>query len=319
MYGQGQGREVMIGVVRDPVFGPAISFGLGGTLVEVVRDRAVALPPLNTFLVRDLIGRTRASVALQPLRGAPAADEQAVENILLRVSELVCEMPDIGAIDLNPVIVTEHGAVVVDARLGVLRSRPAALPYAHVAIHPYPSGLVQRIELRGGAVVTIRPIRPEDAKIEAAFVHGLSEQSRFLRFMFTIHDLTPAQLSRFTQIDYDREMALIAVIDTPAGEQQIGVARYVTLADEETCEFAIVVGDDWQGTGLAPRLFGMLIDTARGRRLRTMTGVTLRENARMLDLARAKGFVTRIDADDSSLAQMTLDLQATPSAARTDI
>jgi acetyltransferase len=315
MYGQGKGREVMIGVVRDPVFGPAISFGLGGTLVEVMRDRAVALPPLNTFLVRDLIARTRASIALQPLRGAPAADEQAVENILLKVSELVCEMPDIGPIDLNPVIVTEHGAVVVDARLGVLRSPPSALPYAHVAIHPYPSGLVERVDLQGGTVATIRPIRPEDAAIESAFVHGLSEQSRFLRFMFAVHDLLPAQLSRFTQIDYDREMALVAVIDTPVGEMQIGVARYITLADEETCEFAIVVGDDWQGKGLARKLFGMLIDAARGRRLKVMTGVTLRENARMLELARANGFGLKTDEDDPSLVQMTLDLQAPRPAA----
>jgi acetyltransferase len=314
MYGQGEGREVMIGVVRDPVFGPAISFGLGGTLVEVVRDRAVALPPLNTFLVQDLIRRTRAGIALQPLRGAPAADEEAVENILLRVSELVCEMPDIGAIDLNPVIVTERGAVVVDARLGVMRSPATALPYAHVAIHPYPSGLMERIELAGGTVAKIRPIRPEDAAIESAFVHGLSDQSRFLRFMFAIHDLTPGQLSRFTQIDYDREMALIAVIDTPVGEQQIAVARYITLADEDTCEFAIVVGDDWQGKGLARRLFGLLIDTARKRRLKVMTGVTLRENSRMLDLARSKGFTLRMDEEDPSLVRMILDLQAAPPA-----
>jgi acetyltransferase len=314
MYGQGHGREVMVGVVRDPVFGPAISFGLGGTMVEVVRDRAVALPPLNLFLARDLIRRTRASIALQPLRGMPAADEEAVENILLRVSELVCEMPDIGAIDLNPVIVTERGAVVVDARIGVQRSPPTALPYDHVAIHPYPSGLVERIELFNGVTATIRPIRPEDAGIEAAFVHGLSEQSKFLRFMFAIHDLTPAQLSRFTQIDYDREMALIAVIDAPEGEQQIGVARYITLADGETCEFAIVVGDDWQGKGLARRLFKLLIDTARHRRLKVMTGVTLRENARMLELARANGFGLRMDDEDATLVRMTLDLQAPPPA-----
>jgi acetyltransferase len=310
MYDQGQGREVMIGVVRDPVFGPAISFGLGGTLVEVVRDRAVALPPLNTFLARDLIRRTRASIALQPLRGAPAADEGSVEDILLKVSELVCEMPDIGAIDLNPVIVTESGAVVVDARLGVLRAPRAALPYAHVAIHPYPSGLVERVQLQEGTTATIRPIRPEDAAIESAFVHGLSEQSRFLRFMFALHDLAPAQLSRFTQIDYDREMALVAVIDTPAGEEQIGVARYITLSDEETCEFAIVVGDAWQGKGLARTLFGMLIDSARERRLKVMTGMTLRENARMLELARANGFRLKTDEDDPSLVQMTLNLQA---------
>ena len=265
-------------------------------------------PPLNSFLVQDLVRRTRAGIALQPLRGAPAADEAAVESMLLRVSELVCEMPDIGTLDMNPVIVTASGAVVVDARLGVMRRDPAARPYDHMAIHPYPSALVERVALEGGTMATIRPIRPEDAAIEAAFVHGLSEQSRFMRFMFAIHDLTPAQLSRFAQIDYDREMALIAVLDTPDGERQIGVARYITLEDGETCEFAIVVADDWQGRGLARRLFALLIDTARNRRLKVMTGVTLRENSRMLDLARAKGFAVRMDDEDPTLSRMTVSL-----------
>jgi acetyltransferase len=308
MYEHGRGRELMIGAVRDPVFGPAVSFGLGGLLVEVVRDRAVALPPLNSFLAQDLVRRTRAGIALQPLRGAPAADEAAVESMLLRVSELVCELPGIGTLDMNPVIVTASGAVVVDARLGVVRCDRAARPYDHMAIHPYPSALVERVELEGGTIATIRPIRPEDAAIEAAFVHGLSEQSRFMRFMFAIHDLTPAQLSRFAQIDYDREMALIAVLDTPDGERQIGVARYITLEDGETCEFAIVVADDWQGRGLARRLFALLIDTARDRRLKVMTGVTLRENSRMLDLARAKGFAVRMDDEDPTLSRMTMAL-----------
>jgi len=309
MYRQRHGRELMIGVVRDPAFGPAISFGLGGTLVEVIRDRAVALPPLNRYLARDLMRRTRASLALQPLRGSPAADEEAVEDILLRVSELVCELPDFGAMDLNPVIVTDQGAVVLDARLGVLRSPGSERPYAHMAIHPYPSGLVQAVALSGGTTARIRPIRPEDAAMESEFVHGLSEQSRFLRFMFTLHDLAPAQLARFTQIDYDRELALIGVIDTPQGEKQIGVARYITLADGQTCEFAIVVADEWQGKGLARRLFAMLIDAARNRRLRVMTGVTLRENARMLELARAHGFSVHMEEDDATLMRMTLPLQ----------
>jgi len=308
MYRERNRRELMIGVVRDPAFGPAISFGLGGIFVEVIRDRAVALPPLNQFLVRDLIRRTRAGQALQPLRGAPAADEEAVEEILLRVSEIVCELPSVGAMDLNPLIVTERGAVVVDARIGVTSWPAAARPYDHMAIHPYPSGLCDRMELPGGVLATIRPIRPEDAAIESAFVHGLSEQSKFLRFMFGLRDLTPGMLSRFTQIDYDRELALIAVIDTPEGEQQIGVVRYTTLPDEETCEFAIVVGDDWQGKGLARRMFTRLIEAARHRRLKVMTGMTLRENTRMIDLSRSLGFVTRTDADDPELVQMTLEL-----------
>jgi acetyltransferase len=308
MYRRRHARELMIGVVRDPVFGPAISFGLGGLLVEVIRDRAVALPPLNAFLAADLIRRSRASLALRPLRGAPAADEQAVTDILLRVSEIVCELPNVGSMDLNPVIVTDAGAVVLDARIGLVPSVATARPYDHMAIHPYPSGLSATVELPDGVTATIRPIRPEDAAIESAFVHGLSEQSKFLRFMFGLRDLTPMMLSRFTQIDYDRELALIAVIDTPEGEQQVGVARYTTLPDEETCEFAIVVGDAWQGKGLARRLFGLLIEAARDRRLKTMMGVTLRENTRMIELSKSHGFAVRRDPEDPELVQMTLAL-----------
>lgn len=309
MFRQRYGRELMIGVVRDPVFGPAISFGLGGTLVEIVRDRAVALPPLNAYLAKDLIRRTRAGQALLPLRGAPAADESAVEEMLLRVSELVCEMPEVGAIDLNPVVVTDEGALVMDARIGVRRPAGAPRPYQHMAIHPYPSGLVRTIHLQGDVEATLRPIRPEDAAIESAFVHSLSEQSKFLRFMFTLHDLSPGMLSRFTQIDYDRELALVATVPTADGEEQIGVARYITLEDEETCEFAIVVGDRWQGKGLARQLFAALIEAARATPLRVMMGVTLRENTRMLDLARASGFRVQSDEDDPSLVQMILNLK----------
>jgi acetyltransferase len=300
----------MIGVVRDPVFGPAISFGLGGTMVEVIRDRAVALPPLNGYLARDLIRRTRASLALQPLRGAPAAAQEAIEDILLRVSEIVCELPDVGAIDINPVVVTAKGAVVVDARIGVMPEPQPAVAYRHMAIHPYPAQLEFPLALAGGQVATIRAIRPEDAALEREFVHRLSEQSRFLRFMFGLQDLTPAMLSKFTQIDYDRELALIVVVagDEAGSERQIGVARYITLPDEETCEFAIVVSDEWQGKGVARQLFQRLIDAARERRLRVMTGITLRENTRMIDLARSLGFATRADTDEPELVRMTLAL-----------
>jgi acetyltransferase len=309
MYVERHGRELMIGAVRDPVFGPAISFGLGGTMVEVIRDRAVALPPLNPYLARDLIRRTRASLALQPLRGAPAAAQDAIEDMLLRVSEIVCELPDVGAIDINPVIVTASGAIAVDARIGVLPVPQPQRLYRHMAIHPYPSALEFPLELPDGQQARIRAIRPEDAELERDFVHRLSEQSRFLRFMFGLQDLSPAMLSRFTQIDYDRELALIVVLRLPDGaEQQIGVARYITLPDEETCEFAIVVSDEWQGKGVARRLFQCLIDIARDRRIKVMTGITLRENTRMIDLSRSLGFTTRADADEPELVRMTLSL-----------
>ncbi len=309
MYLERHGRELMIGAVRDPVFGPAISFGLGGTMVEVIRDRAVALPPLNPYLARDLIRRTRASLALLPLRGAPAAAEGAIEDILLRVSEIVCELPDVGAIDINPVIVTAKGAVAVDARIGVMPLPQSQRLYRHMAIHPYPSALEFPLELPDGQQATIRAIRPEDAELERDFVHRLSEQSRFLRFMFGLQDLSPAMLSKFTQIDYDRELALLVVRRLPDGaEQQIGVARYIALPDEETCEFAIVVSDEWQGKGVARHLFQHLIDVARDRHMKVMTGITLRENYRMIDLARALGFATRSDADEPELVRMTLTL-----------
>ena len=146
--------------------------------------------------------------------------------------------------------------------------------------------------------------------MEQEFVLRLSDESRFLRFMFGLHDLTPAMLSKFTQIDYDREMALIVVRHGPDGaaDQQIGVARYITLPDEETCEFAIVVSDEWQGKGVARRLFGHLIEVARERRLKIMTGITLRENSRMIELSRSLGFSTRTDVDEPELVRMTLPL-----------
>jgi len=309
MYVEQHGREFMVGVVRDPVFGPAITFGLGGTLVEVIGDRAVALPPLNPYLARDLIRRTRASRALQPPHCAPAMAEGMIEDMLLRVSELVCELPDVGAIDINPVIVTEHGAVVVDARIGVMPKSPPQGPYRHMAVHPYPSALESPLLLPDGQAATIRAIRPEDAELEREFVHRLSEQSRFLRFMFGLQDLTPTMLSKFTQVDYDRELALIVVVRLPEGrEQQIGVARYITLPDEESCEFAIVLSDEWQGRGVARQLFRRLIEVARERGLKLMTGITLRENGRMIDLARSYGFEIGADADEPELVRMTLAL-----------
>ncbi len=310
MYVERHGRELMIGAVRDPVFGPAISFGLGGTMVEVIRDRAVALPPLNPYLARDLIRRTRASLALQPLRGAPAAAPDAIEDILLRVSDIVCELPDVGAIDINPVIVTARGAIAVDARIGVMLERQTQQrQYRHMAIHPYPSALEYRLELADGQAATMRAIRPEDAALERDFVHRLSEQSRFLRFMFGLQDLTPAMLSKFTQIDYDRELALIVVLRSPDGaERQIGVARYIALPDAETCEFAIVVSDEWQGRGVARPLFQKLMEVARERGLKVMTGITLRENSRMIDLSRSLGFTTRADTDEPELVRMTQSL-----------
>jgi len=309
MHSPHRGRELMLGVSTDAVFGPVISVGLGGTLVEVIADRAVGLPPLNRLLVERMIERTRAAKSLGSFRGAPPANRDALVDAVLRVSEMVAELPWIGELDINPLIVDATGAVAIDARV-VLREVPAdERPYAHMAIHPYPSALERRYVLRDGTPLTIRPIRPEDAPLEARFVAELSERSRYLRFMYVLKQLTPEMLSRFTQIDYDREMALIAVVDAgDADAEQVGVARYIVDADGRECEFAVVVADRWQGRGVATRLLRDLIAAARDRRLERMNGVVLRENANMLALARDLGFDQQPHPEDSKLALISLRL-----------
>jgi acetyltransferase len=301
-------RELMVGIVRDEVFGPVISFGMGGTMVEIMRDREVALPPLNQFLVDSLIDRTKAARLLKSMRGAPEVDRKALEDLLLRVSEMACELPAIVEMDINPVIANADGVVAVDARIIVARHNEAALPYDHMAIHPYPRHLVQDVELVNGTQITIRPIRPEDALIERAFVNGLSEQSRYFRFMYALPEITPELLSRFTQIDYDRDMALIAVTQEDEKEVQVGVARYYTMTDPGSCEFAIVVADDWQNRGVARCLMADLVQAARSRRYARMTGTVLKQNTRMLEFTRTLGFEMSANSEEPGLMDVTLAL-----------
>jgi acetyltransferase len=303
-------RELFIGVLHDPVFGPAMTVGSGGIAVEVYADRAVGLPPLNSFLVQEMIRSTRVSKLLGPFRGMPPADMTALENVLLRVSALVCELPWIRELDINPLLVDDAGAVAADARAVVAPYETGAQPYAHMAIHPYPISLVSEWQSERGATFVIRPIRPEDAEIEQAFVRSLSPEAKYLRFMSTVKELTPAMLARFTQVDYDREMALIAVDTSSGREVQIGVARYVINPDWESCEFAIVVSQHWQGHGLGRHLMMRLIDIARARGLRVMTGQILAANTRMLAMARALGFTIDDSEEDPGVKHVLLRLKS---------
>ena len=308
MWQSRSGRELMLGVVNDEVFGPVISVGLGGTMVEVIGDRAIGLPPLNRFLARRMIAGTRASRFLDEFRGRPAASRRAVEDVILRLSDMVCELPWLEELDINPLVVDEHKAMAVDARIVIRPVSPAAREYSHMAIHPYPSKLVDEFRLLDGTYITIRPIRPEDAETEREFVDSLSERSRYLRFMYSLKNITMQMVSRFTQIDYDREMALIALVDTDGGERQIAVARYVTNPDGRSCEFAIVVADDWHNKGIATELLRRLIDIARDRRLEEMVGIVLRENKGMITLAKELGFDQQRSPDDPGVVIMALKL-----------
>jgi acetyltransferase len=308
MYRNPNGRELMIGIIRDPVFGPVISFGSGGTMVEVMQDSAISLPPLNRRLARDLIDRTKVSRMLASFRHMPAINMELLIDILLRVSNMACELPWIREMDINPLLMDENGAVAVDARILVGYPKPSTDPYNHLAIHPYPAHLVTRVQLNDGTDIIIRPIRPEDAEIEQQFIRSLSAKSKYFRFMNTIQELSLEMLVRFTQIDYHDEMALIAVKPDGDNEEEIGVVRYMTNLDKKSCEFALVVSDKWQGRGIAHHLMQKLIEVARNRGLEMMEGQVLGNNIKMLALMTSLNFRINNDPSDTSLKLVELRL-----------
>jgi acetyltransferase len=295
------GRELMVGVLRDPVFGPTISFGSGGTAVEVLQDRAVALPPLNKFIVKDLIKQTRVAKLLDAFRNLPPVNTESLETVLLRVSEMVCELPHIQELDINPLIADENGAVAVDARVVVAFHTASRDRYDHMAIHPYPGHLASSFQLADGRDIIIRPIRPEDAEIEDTFIRNLSSKSKYFRFMQSLQELTPEMLVRFTQIDYHREMALIATTEIDGSETEIAVGRYVTNPDGTSCEFALVVGDEWQRKGIGSRILNGLFEVAKSRGLRLIEGEVLSENTNMLSLVGKLGFSNQPCEDDAGI------------------
>ncbi|MCB1925443.1 MAG: bifunctional acetate--CoA ligase family protein/GNAT family N-acetyltransferase [Gammaproteobacteria bacterium] len=295
-------REIMIGIAHDPVFGPVISFGAGGTAVEIFADSQVALPPLNEYLSRELIRGTRASRFLKQFRHLPEADITKLTDVLQRISEIACELPEVQELDINPLLVDEDGVIAVDARVVVAPPRASTAHYGHMAIHPYPPELETTWQLPDGTDVLVRPIRPEDAEIEQDFVQNLSPESKYFRFMQSMDKLTPMMLARFTQIDYDREMALVAVINEHTPNARIlGVARYVSNPDKQSCEFALTVADEWQKKGIGRQLMQRLMTVARDRGIEIMEGEVLSNNSKMLRLCEKLGFRTVHDAADPEI------------------
>jgi acetyltransferase len=302
-----RGRELYIGLVTDDPFGPVIAFGAGGTMIELIDDRAMELPPLNQFLARRLIERSRVADTLGEWRGASAIDMDMLEHVLLRVSEMVCELPQLREMDINPIIVDESGAVAVDARI-VIESAPAtARNYAHLAILPYPARYEQVWPMRGGGEYTIRPIHPDDAQMLQDLVQNLSPESRYYRFVSSMTELPPSMLSRLTLIDYDREMALVAIHrERKAGdngemvetERIVGVSRYITNPDKSSCEFSLVVADDFNGKGLGSRLMLSIMEEARDKGLTEIEGLVLANNPGMLKLMKGLGFQIKPFAED---------------------
>ncbi len=292
-------RQVAIGIYRDPIFGPVISFGAGGIAAEVCTDRQIALPPLNDYLARELIAGTRAFAPGRRFNNVPEADIEKLVESLRRVSEMACELPEIQTLDIDPLLLDERGATAVEARITVAAPRSATSRYSHMAIHPYPPGLETNWQLNEDTTVLIRPIRPEDANTERDFVDNLSSESKYFRFMNHMDKISALMLARFTQIDYDREMALVAILGEHTRQaRMIGVARYISNPDELSCEFALTVADDWQKKGLGRRLMERLIAVARDRGLQVMEGDVLAQNSKMLRLCTSLGFHTVYDSGD---------------------
>ena len=310
-----RGRELYIGVVTDDPFGPVIAFGAGGTMIELMNDHAMELPPLNQFLARRLIERSRVHETLGAWRGAPAVDMAALEQVLLRVSEMVCELPQLREMDINPIIVDEHGAIAVDARIvigpAVQTSPGRAGKYGHL---PYPQRFEQLWPLRGGGEYIIRPIHPDDADMLQDLMKRLTPEARYFRFVSNMAELPPGMLSRFTLIDYDREMALCAVVEeesiSDSGEKLtkekiIGVSRYITNPDQASCEFSLVVDGAYGGQGVGTRLMLSIMDVAREKGLQEIIGLVLTQNNGMLKLMRSLGFEVKAYAQDPDFRLVT--------------
>jgi acetyltransferase len=304
-------RELIVGVADDPTFGPVIVFGQGGTAVEVISDKALALPPLNLDLAHRLIARTRVSRILKAYRNVPAADERAIELLLVKLSQLVADFPQIREIDLNPVLADETGVIAVDARVSVapvekLHAGLSGNP--RFAIRPYPTEWERHITLRDGMAVFVRPVRPEDEPLYPPFFAAVSQDDLRLRFFAPVKDFSHAFIARFTQIDYARAMAFIAIDETTAA--MLGVVRLHATADYDSGEYAILVRSDLKGHGLGWLLMQLIIEYARSEGIRSIKGQVLRENTTMLEMCRDLGFKIASDPQEPSSAIVTLLLSA---------
>jgi acetyltransferase len=302
-------RELIVGVADDPTFGPVIVFGQGGTAVEVISDKALALPPLDLALARDLIARTRVSRILKAYRNVPAADERAIELLLVKLAQLVADFPEIREIDLNPVLADETGVVAVDARVSVAPlEKPRGGPAGHprFAIRPYPKEWERHATLRDGTALFVRPVRPEDERLYGPFLAAVSREDLRLRFFALVKDFSHAFIARFTQIDYARAMAFLAIKE--ATGEMLGVVRLHADAAYDRGEYAVLVRSDLKGHGLGWLLMQMIIEYARAEGIRTVEGQVLRENTTMLNMCRELGFEIASDPEEADLQVVRLKL-----------
>lgn len=302
--------ELIVGASVDALFGPTLLFGAGGTSVEVVADRAVALPPLNAPLAQHLISRTRIARLLAGWRDVPAADRDAVAGVLTAISDLLADEPRIAELDINPLLADAQGVIALDARVRVDAGAPGGA--RRFAIRPYPHELTERIEWQGRSL-TLRAIRPEDEAQHLAFLERLDPSDVRLRIFYSRRSIERSELARLTQIDYERELAFIATAHAPGGEEEtLGAVRGLCDPDNQDAEFGIIVRSDLKGSGLGRRLMDKLITTLQARGTRRLVATVLNENARMLGLAQALGFQIGPEPSDPQLRFIQLPLKRDP-------
>lgn len=302
------GRELSIGLQSDPLFGPVITFGEGGHVAEVFNEKSIALPPLNRRLIDDLIERARVARLLKPFRQMPAINRNTLETVLLRVSEMACELPWISRMEINPLIIDDDGAIAVDARITVTPHVLSSEPHAHMAICPYPAHLESSWQFPGGTNFIIRPVRPEDAGMLQDFVRSLTNDSRYKRFMHSLTELSLPALACLTQIDYDRALVLIAVSHKSGADVIVGFANFAVLPDGETCEFGLVTSDKERNKGLGARLMHSLTEAASDRGLKVIEGDVFSNNPKMLKLMKALGFEIFDSDEDEDLMRVVKQL-----------
>ena len=307
-------RALRLRVYNDIVFGPVISLGLAGDMASMVHDFPVQLPPLNRFLIDDMLEHP----ALQGYLGLNQVDntnrpsvvsKDALIQVMLDLSHLVCELPELYEVDIHPLTLSANSAVPtqVTATLQQYRTRFIRREYPRLAIHPYPTAWERQITLKKSGTAHLRPIRAEDARSLAALVTSLSPESRYMRFMHAIEELPPLMLAQFTKIDYERQMAFCAVSpDDPS--KIIGVCRYTHSAIEDEVEFAITISDEWQGEGLASALMTLLQEHAASHGIHAIYGDVLRNNKAMKGLMSSLGYKPKLKLDEPEQVRYTLVL-----------
>ena len=301
-------RELILGIADDPTFGPVIMFGHGGTAVEVINDKALALPPLDLRLARDLIERTRVSRLLRAYRDVPAVKQDAVAFTLVKLAQLAADLPQVRELDINPLLADDTGVLAVDARVAVaMPERKFAGPgNATFAVRPYPSQWKRHLVLKDGWRIFARPIRPDDEPLIHQFLHHVSKEDLRLRFFSSIKEFTHQFIARLTQLDYARAMAFVAFDE--ATDEMLGVVRFHSDSIYETGEYAILLRSDLQGRGLGWALMQLIIEYAKSEGLKRITGQVLQENTVMLKMCRELGFEVKTDAMERDLSDVTLSL-----------